>query len=415
MQLCIFEDALAGNFHPLTYFRPVYDLRCGIMTLREKIIRAMPKAPLALHVRPFLANLVREENPGCTVNRVEAADCLFINGRLLMTRQAAAMIRRSTREALFMVGETIIGARLRGSRVQAVSESMSRGTPDLGGFPDLLRIEIQAPVLTYPWDILSHNAAEIEADAAALGGGISRGARIHKSAILATRQHIAIGSGCDIGPGAIIDAHDGPVRIGRKVRIYPGAVLEGPCAVGDGSIVRIHAKIYAGTSVGPVCKVGGEIERSVLHSHTNKQHDGFLGDSYLSMWVNLGAGTTNSNLKNTFGNVRVDINGTSIDTGRMFVGLFAGDHAKAGINSTINTGTVIGPSANLFGGGLPPKFIPAFSWGGASGLVPYELEKALAVAVTTMSRRNAAATETYKELFRHVYSITAHERRDLTA
>lgn len=415
MQICIFEDALAKNFHPLTYFRPVFDLRCGIMTLREKINRAFPKAPTALYVRPFLADLIREQNPGCTVNSRVEADSLFLNGRLLMTRQASAELRRSTREAVFVAGGTVVGARVRGSRVHAVTESISLGTSELGGFPDLPRIEIPSPVLRYPWDILSHTAAEIEADAADLGGAISRSARIHPSAILATRRHIAIGSGSDLGPGVIIDAHDGPVRIGRKVRIYPGAVLEGPCAVGDGSIVRIHAKIYAGTTVGPVCKVGGEIERSVLHSHTNKQHDGFLGDSYLSMWVNLGAGTTNSNLKNTFGNVRVDINGTSIDTGRMFVGLFAGDHAKAGINSTINTGTVIGPSANLFGGGLPPKFIPAFSWGGASGLVPYELEKALAVAVTTMSHRNAAATETYKELFRHVYSITAHERRDLTA
>jgi hypothetical protein len=150
-----------------------------------------------------------------------------------------------------------------------------------------------------------------------------------------------------------------------------------------------------------------------MHGYANKQHDGFLGDSYLAEWVNLGAGTTNSNLKNTYGTVRVEINGESIDTGRMFVGLIAGDHVKTGINSSLNTGTVVGPSSNIFGGGLPPRSIPAFAWGGAAGMEPYDLERALAVAATVMARRNVAAGDAYRELFRHVYSITAHERLGL--
>jgi UDP-N-acetylglucosamine diphosphorylase/glucosamine-1-phosphate N-acetyltransferase len=251
---------------------------------------------------------------------------------------------------------------------------------------------------------------EIIGDYRLLGRGIAPGVRRHKSAVLAGRSLITMGKGTEIGPGAIIDAAAGPVYIGRNVRIMPGAVLEGPCAVGDNSVVRIHAKIYAGTSIGPFCKVGGEIEGSVLHSHANKQHDGFLGDSYLGMWVNLGAGTTNSNLKNTYGTIRMDVNGTSVDTGRMFVGMFAGDHARAGINSTINTGTIIGPSANIFGGGLPPKFVPSFAWGGAAGFVTYDPDKALAVAATVMGRRNVACTPAYQALFRHVFALTEHER-----
>jgi UDP-N-acetylglucosamine diphosphorylase/glucosamine-1-phosphate N-acetyltransferase len=228
--------------------------------------------------------------------------------------------------------------------------------------------------------------------------------------VLANRKQIAIGEGTVVDPGAVIDARNGPVWIGRNVTIMPGAVLEGPCAIGEGSIVRIHAKIYPGTTIGPVCKVGGEIEGSIMLSHSNKQHDGFLGDSYLAMWVNLGAGTTNSNLKNTYGTVRVAVNGEEIDTGRMFVGVIAGDHVKTGINSSLNTGTIIGPSSNIFGGGIPPKYIPAFSWGGSQGFVTYDVEKALAVAKTVMGRRGVEITEAYRETFRRVYETTRHER-----
>lgn len=412
MDLCIFEDVRAADFFPLTYFRPVFDLRCGILTLREKILRSLPDLHPVLLTRPYLADLVREENPGIPVNTAPGGPCLFLNGRVIMNRKAGAILKRQKKDALFVSGGEIVGAWLSAATLRSTDGLfLGDGVPDFSRFAALPRVECDAPLVRYPWDLLTATTPEILADYRLIGKGIARGARRHASAILVGRSRISIGMGTVIGPGAIIDAEAGPVYIGKNVRIMPGAVLEGPCSVGDNSIVRIHAKIYAGTSIGPFCKVGGEIEGSVLHSHANKQHDGFLGDSYLGMWVNLGAGTTNSNLKNTYGTIRMDVNGAPVDTGRMFVGLFAGDHAKAGINSTINTGTIIGPSSNIFGGGLPPKFVPAFAWGGEAGFVTYELKKALAVAVTVMGRRNVACTPAYQALFRHVFSLTAHERK----
>jgi UDP-N-acetylglucosamine diphosphorylase / glucose-1-phosphate thymidylyltransferase / UDP-N-acetylgalactosamine diphosphorylase / glucosamine-1-phosphate N-acetyltransferase / galactosamine-1-phosphate N-acetyltransferase len=416
MDLCIFEDARAGDFFPLTYFRPVFDLRCGILTLREKILRHLPGFTPVLVVRPYLAPLLREENPGVHVNTTPGGPCLFLNGRVIMTKKAGTMLKRQRTDALLVAGEEIVGAWLSAATLRSSDGPFTTdGGPEFSRLGALPRLETGLTLLRYPWDILGATTAGIIEDYAFLGKGIAPGVQRHASAVLAGRSRISIGKGTVISPGAIIDAGAGPVYIGKNVRIMPGAVLEGPCAVGDGSIVRIHAKIYAGTSIGPVCKVGGEIEGSTLHSHANKQHDGFLGDSYLGMWVNLGAGTTNSNLKNTYGNIRMDLHGASVDTGRMFVGMFAGDHAKAGINSTINTGTIIGPSSNIFGGGLPPRFIPSFAWGGAAGLVTYELEKALAVAVTVMGRRSVACTPAYEALFRHVFALTAHERTDFAS
>jgi UDP-N-acetylglucosamine diphosphorylase/glucosamine-1-phosphate N-acetyltransferase len=413
MDLCIYEDARAAEFYPLTAFRPVFDLRCGILTLREKILRWLPGRTPVLLTRPYLTELLREENPGVSVNDAPGGSCLFLNGRVIMNRKAGAFLRRQKSDAVFVSGGEIVGALAGAATLRSSGDLFGAGGgPDFARLAGLPRVECDIPVVRYPWDILTATPSELIADYRLLGRGIAAGVQRHTSAVLAGRKNISIGKGTVIGPGAIIDAEAGPVYIGRNVRIMPGAVLEGPCAIGDNSIVKIHAKIYAGTSIGPFCKVGGEIEGSVLHSHANKQHDGFLGDSYLGMWVNLGAGTTNSNLKNTYGTIRVEVNGTPVDTGRMFVGLFAGDHAKAGINSTINTGTIIGPSSNIFGGGLPPKFVPAFAWGGAAGFVTYDPDKALAVAATVMGRRNVTCTPAYKSLFRTVFTLTAHERKN---
>ena len=410
MHLCIYEDSGCSSFNPLTYFRPAYDLRCGILTLREKIIRRFKGLPLVLHARQSLHALLHEGSPDLPIGSVKAESCLFINGRTLPTAAAAALMRKQRDDALFVHGSTIVGALLSKDRLAATRVHLTQDAFDPAEGVRLPRVEVEALEFRYPWDLLAVNANELASDFAVLRRSSSRRVSIHPSSVLANRRQVVLGEGTVVGPGAVIDARNGPVWIGRKVTIMPGAVLEGPCAVGEGSIVRIHAKIYSGTTIGPVCKVGGEIEGSIMLSHSNKQHDGFLGDSYLAMWVNLGAGTTNSNLKNTYGTVRVTVNGEEIDTGRMFVGVIAGDHVKTGINSSLNTGTIIGPSSNIFGGGLPSKYIPAFSWGGSQGFVTYDVEKALAVAKTVMGRRGVEITSAYRETFRRVYETTRHER-----
>jgi UDP-N-acetylglucosamine diphosphorylase/glucosamine-1-phosphate N-acetyltransferase len=219
-----------------------------------------------------------------------------------------------------------------------------------------------------------------------------------------------IGKGSTVGPGAVIDASEGPVFIGNNVNILPTAVIEGPCYIGDGSMIRVGAKIYGNTSIGRGCKVGGEVEHSILHSHCNKQHDGFLGHAYLAPWVNLGAGTTTSNLKNTYGSVRVHINGKTVDSHKMFVGMTAGDHVKVGINGTIDTGTVIGPSSNIYGTSIPPRNIPPFTWGTTGDFSTYDIERAVSVATTVMGRRNVVASDAYKQLLRYIFETTSNER-----
>jgi UDP-N-acetylglucosamine diphosphorylase/glucosamine-1-phosphate N-acetyltransferase len=190
-----------------------------------------------------------------------------------------------------------------------------------------------------------------------------------------------------------------------------GAVVRGPVAIGDGSTVKARAVIYGPASIGPGCKIGGESDSVILQAHANKQHDGFLGHSYLGAWVNLGAGTTTSNLKNTYGTIRVASGDERLDTGRMFLGLIAGDHVKTGINTPLDTGTIIGPSSSVFGGMMPPKDVPAFSWGDGRRLTGYDPERALAVAVRVMARRKVVATDAYTALFRQVYSRTSDDRQ----
>jgi UDP-N-acetylglucosamine diphosphorylase/glucosamine-1-phosphate N-acetyltransferase len=207
-----------------------------------------------------------------------------------------------------------------------------------------------------------------------------------------------------IGLGVILDATDGPIVIGRGARIMPNAVIMGPVVIGNDSIVKASAKIYEGTTIGPVCKVGGEIENAIFQGYANKQHDGYVGHSFIGEWCNLGADTNTSDLKNDYSNVRVQIEGEEIDTGSMFVGLLLGDHSKCAINTQFNTGTVVGVSSNIFDAGFPPKWIPSFSWGGAQGFVDYRFEKAMQVAEIVTGRRNIVQSEAERTLLRELYT-----------
>ena len=279
-------------------------------------------------------------------------------------------------------------------------------------FPGLPRQEVDVMFITYPWDPVHANGEQIVADFALLTGG--RGAlkgNVYPGAQLLAAENIFIDEGAVVKPGVVLDAEGGPIYIGKKAKIFPNAVIEGPAFIGEGSMIKIGAKIYENTSIGEVCKVGGEVEGSIIHAYSNKQHDGFLGHAYLAMWVNLGADTNNSDLKNNYGSVRVMINGEEVNSGSMFVGLTMGDHSKSGINTMFNTGTVVGVSSNVFGAGFPPKYIPSFAWGGAEGVETYDVEKALEVAKRVMGRRKIQLSEVEEKVLREVSAMTAWERR----
>jgi UDP-N-acetylglucosamine diphosphorylase/glucosamine-1-phosphate N-acetyltransferase len=225
--------------------------------------------------------------------------------------------------------------------------------------------------------------------------------------------HVLFGAGAVCKPGVVLDASDGPILLGAGCRVEANAVIQGPAYVGPGSTVHPLTRLREGSAVGAGCKVGGEIEEVVMLDLSNKQHDGFLGHAHVGSWVNLGADTNASDLKNNYGTVKVDLGEGPMDTGLRFVGPTLGDHVRTGINSMLTTGAVVGVCANVFGADFPPRFVPSYAWGGADSLQQYDLEKALQTARTVLARRSVRWLPAYEELLRRIHAETAAQRSSL--
>jgi UDP-N-acetylglucosamine diphosphorylase/glucosamine-1-phosphate N-acetyltransferase len=236
--------------------------------------------------------------------------------------------------------------------------------------------------------------------------------KVYPGVSMLGKKNIFIKRSAVIKPGTVLDAEDGPIYIGKDVKVFPQSTIIGPVCILAGSSIKVGAQIYENTTIGPVCKIGGEVEESIIHGYSNKQHAGFLGHSYLGTWINLGAGTNNSDLKNNYSKVKVQVGTEQVNTGLTFVGLTMGDHSKSAIGTTFNTGTVVGVCCNIFGSGFPPKYIPSFTWGGLQKpFTVYDVEKAIGVARVAMARRNIELTDVESDLIREVYHATAEERR----
>jgi UDP-N-acetylglucosamine diphosphorylase/glucosamine-1-phosphate N-acetyltransferase len=407
----IFEDNNYDKLYPLTQTCPVFDLRCGIFTLKEKIQRQFPDHPLVLFCRGYLEDYIQSQNPDVQVNRLNSDSCLFINGRLLFDSEIARLFDVSE-ETVYLHQSQITGAFLKDKNLIQFVKTLKENTdPDIS--LTIRHIEVKrANLINYPWELVHYNPSEIERDFNSLNKQCILDGNVSEDAILVNEKKIYLGKNSVIKPGAILDADNGPIWIGEGATVMHNAVIEGPAFIGDGSTIKIGAKIYEGTSIGEVCKVGGEVEESIIHSYSNKRHDGFLGHAYLGQWVNLGADTNNSDLKNNYGNVKVWVRGVMIDSGSMFIGLTMGDHSKTGINTMFNTGTTVGPMCNVYGAGFPPKYIPAFSWGGSEGLVEHELDKALDTARQVMARRKQVLSPAYESIFRYIFEETRNERSE---
>jgi len=410
-RICIFEDQFYRRLLPLVYTRPVYDLRCGILTLGEKIQRRYAGASTTLHVRKYLADSLRRERGNTSINAFDNEGYLFLNGRILASSDLPVQIPLSGKDALYVHAGTLVAA-----RINAGSHNVLGGiVPDIldvATFANIPTLEIETREICFPWDLIANNGGEIVSDIAlrALPSEPKIKGTVYDGAHLVNRDDILIGEGTKIKPGVVLDAENGPVCIGNNVTVFPNAVIEGPAFVGDRTLIKVGAKIYENTSIGEVCKVGGEVEASIIHSYSNKQHDGFLGHAYLGKWVNLGADTNNSDLKNNYATVKVIIDGKAVDSGSMFMGLVMGDHSKSSINSMFNTGTVVGVSSNVFGSGFPPKFVPSFSWGGSDNLTTYDPERALDVAGRVMARRKIELSSVDRTMLMAVFELTKHER-----
>lgn len=412
MQLCIYEDPFFRKLLPLTWTRPVYYLRCGANILADKITKQYPDFSLMYHCREYLSEIVAETTRS-PVNRFVEDDYLLINGRILWDEDVARKIDSNRHGYLYCAGDTEVAAVLSAEQSHVLKNYAGKPLALREIFPSMTVEQVNAKTINYPWDLLTVNAEEILKDFVRFYPEPELHGVLHPGAHFLNKSIIHIGKNVRIKPGVILDADNGPIVIDEGAEIMANAVIEGPAYIGRDSRVKIGAKIYGGTSIGEMCKVGGEVEGSIIHSFSNKQHDGFLGHAYIGQWVNLGAGTNNSDLKNNYHSIRMTIDGEIIDTGLLFVGLIMGDHSKAGINTMFNTGTVTGVHSNVFGAGFPPKYIPSFSWGGSNGFAEYDFKKATATARTVMARRNVEFTDAMERLAKIIFEETAKERADM--
>lgn len=405
MKLVVFEDAGYVDLLPLVYSRATFNLRCGFDNLLDKIESAFGQAADALLVRASIAPAIAERQSR-PVNVVpDGDDQLWINGGLLVRKPFAL-----PQNTVALRGETLLAARLDAKLAgQLTAESMLDASMLEAALARCGQADLPADaarMIDYPWRLIHENEAEIVRQFQAVDRRMF--GDVHPGAHLLNEAAIYIGASSRIKPTAVLDAEDGPIFIGKDVIVGPNVTITGPCFIGDRCRVQPGASIRAGSTIGMFCKVGGEVEGSIFHGYANKQHDGFLGHSYVGEWVNLGAGTVTSDLKNTYGPVSVPINGRLIDSGEMFVGTVFGDHTKTGIGVALPTGCIIGYASNIFLSAYPPKFVPSFSWLTDDATAVNDSARALAVAHRVVARRERTFSPVEDALF---LSIADEARR----
>ena len=389
MNYILFDGSVRNQLLPFTFTRPVADIRVGILTIREKWETYLG----------FATTTVTEDYLTELFPMVEMEQNILINASFLPSENLVRIIQGLTpNTAIFYEDEPLAFFSNEGQEVDFDTFEVIQYT-----YEDVLRIE-------HTWDIFSKNGEAIERDFELLTAGRTS-QLIPENVVALNAEAIFIEEGAVL-PFCSLNATNGSIYIGKNTEIMEGSVIRGPFALCEGATVKMSAKIYGATTVGPFCKIGGEVNNSVLFGYSNKGHDGFMGNSVLGEWCNWGADTNNSNLKNNYAPVRLwdyETEGFA-KTGLQFCGLMMGDHSKCGINTMFNTGTVIGVSANIFGGGFPRNFIPSFSWGGAAGMTTYKTNKAFETATAMMSRRGIDFTEADAKMLQHVFDETSKYR-----
>jgi UDP-N-acetylglucosamine diphosphorylase/glucosamine-1-phosphate N-acetyltransferase len=397
--IVLFEDSRVGGLAPLVRWRPVWDLRCGIRTLREKASALWPGLPLTLWGRPALAAVCAAR--GSPTNQPVPAGpghVLLVNARAILERPVPV----SGPPEAGLCGEEPAWIRLPADAAAGLSAA-DLLAPD--GPVSVLRrgrlptVRADAVLIARPWDLVYANPRQIELDFRAGWSGFRHSDAVDPRAVIINEAAVQVGRGARVRPLAVLDAEAGPISIGRGAVISPHSYIQGPAVIGDGTLVQPGSVIRGGSTIGPVCKVGGEIEGSILIGFSNKQHDGFLGHSVLGEWCNLGAGTTNSDLKNTYGPVRVRWAGEEADTGKLFVGLTLGDHSKTAIGTRFATGAMIGFSCNILLSGVCPQTVPDMTWLTDSGPAAMDPAKAVAIARKMMGRRSRELSPAEAALF----------------
>ncbi len=393
----VYEDELYKYFLPLVYFRPVFNLYCGRLSLFGKIKKLYQNETFGFLVRPVIAPITKEIYAHIKVNEINEpkALSLFLSARAILKHP----IEVSEKEEIFVTNENdIIGFHVQNIRIidnigmiytnETISESIIFDW-------QLPKRQVDAISIKYPWDLIELNHQELIKDFAqpTILGTLSSDAFI-----IGDILNLYLGNGAEIECGAAIDLHQGPIYIEGNARILAQSKITGPAYIGKNTIID-QGKITAST-IGENCRVTGEVEDSIFQGFVNKHHYGFIGHSYVGEWVNLGAGTTNSDLKNNYSTIKVKLESKNIDTGQLKVGCFIGDHAKTAIGTMIPTGAVIGTFANVFEPRANLKSVPNFFWSKGK---QWHLDKAIATAKVVMSRRNVYLTKSYENLIRKNY------------
>lgn len=388
MNIILFDDARRDNLRPLTFMRPIADIRFGILTIRAKWEHYFG-IPTSTLTEPYLS---------MKYPIVKKPDNILINGSVCPNPELVALIKALKPNQALVRKENILAMRLTEEALHTGSDSYRQSVEEIETEIDYLEI-------SNTWDIFAHNDKAILEDFRLLTKG-------RKSQKLSGTNRSA-GEDIFIEEGAIVEfatlnATTGPIYIGKQAEIMEGAMLRGPLAICDHATVKMGAKIYGATTIGPHSKVGGEIANSVIFGFSNKAHDGFMGNSVIAEWCNIGADTNISNLKNTYESVRIwNYPGeTFVDTGLQFCGLIMGDHSKCGINTMFNTGSVVGVNCNIFGAGYQRNFISSFQWGGTAGFANYDLKRAFKVADIVYKRRGLDFSQVDKDIFESVFNLT---------
>ena len=391
MNYILFDGPARNALLPFTFTRPVADILVGIMTIRQK---------WELHLGSTTTTLT-EEYLSDKYPMVELEGNVMINASFLPNAILAELVSNlEPNQAIFKKDEII-----------AFYTSENQEEVDFDTY-EIIEYNDDFITTENTWDIFSKNDVAIREDFELLTQD-RRSQPIPKSVNVIAPENVFIEEGAKL-EYVTLNASSGPIYIGRDAEIMEGSVIRGPFALCDNAQVKMASKIYGATTVGPYSRVGGEVKNVVIFAYSNKGHDGFLGDSVLGEWCNIGADSNNSNLKNNYEEVRLWSYQTEgfAKTGLQFCGLMMGDHSKCGINTMFNTGTVVGVSANIFGSGFPRNFVPSFSWGGASGFTTYLTKKAFETAKLVMARRNIVFDEKEAAILEHVFEITKKYRKE---
>ena len=389
MNYILFDGAVRTSLLPLTYTKPVADLRIGILTIREKWEQLLG----------FTTTTLTEEYLEEKYPMVEMEQNVMINASFLPTEQLVEIIQDLKENQAVFKNDDVIAFYTTDSQEEVNFESYEQ-------------IEFEEEVLQIKntWDLFSLNEKALKADFNLITEG-RKSQPIPEGVQYLNKENIFIEEGAEV-LFCTLNASKGPIYIGKDTLVMEGALIRGPFALGQHSVVKMGAKIYGATTVGPKCTIGGEVNNSILSGYSSKGHEGYLGNAVLGEWCNIGADSNNSNLKNNYDEVRLWNYETEnfARTGLQFCGLIMGDHSKCAINTMFNTGTVVGVSANIYGSNFPRNFIPSFSWGGAAGFSTYQINKAKETANLVMKRKNEDFNSIEQRILEHVFEITKKYR-----